>query len=148
MTKYHLTAMWLAWIINLNQKMAQERKKERKKTPLRARGWGLQTINTGGSPFLSLLLIHHSLWPVVWNNLLYFSSLALKTQRQLEIIVIFSVSGHYKAAVLTVMAISKAKVAVGFIVAGVLTTLFGVILLFVGPAIMNDQIIKVGCVIV
>lgn len=46
------------------------------------------------------------------------------------------------------MAISKAKVAVGFIVAGILTTLFGVILLFVGPAIMNDQIIKVGCVIV
>lgn len=49
---------------------------------------------------------------------------------------------------LTVMAISKTKVAVGFIVAGILTTLSGIILLFVGPAIMNDQIIKVGCVIV
>ncbi|XP_041816228.1 scavenger receptor class B member 1 isoform X2 [Chelmon rostratus] len=40
------------------------------------------------------------------------------------------------------MAINKAKVAIGFMVAGALTVVFGVVLLFVGPAIMNDQIIK------
>lgn len=46
------------------------------------------------------------------------------------------------------MAINKAKVAIGFIVAGTLTVVFGAVLLFVGPAVMNDQIIKVGCVII
>lgn len=42
------------------------------------------------------------------------------------------------------MAIAKAKVAIGFIVAGILAVVSGVILLFVGPAIMKDQIIKVS----
>lgn len=46
------------------------------------------------------------------------------------------------------MAINKAKVAIGFIVAGALTVVFGVVLLFVGPAVMNNQIIKVGCIII
>lgn len=40
------------------------------------------------------------------------------------------------------MAINKAKVAIGFIVAGTLTVMFGVVFLFVGPAVMNDQVIK------
>ncbi|KAL7376584.1 hypothetical protein ABVT39_011158 [Epinephelus coioides] len=40
------------------------------------------------------------------------------------------------------MAIDKAKVAIGCIVAGAVTVLSGVILLCVGPAIMNDQITK------
>uniref|UniRef100_A0A665VQV3 Scavenger receptor class B member 1 n=1 Tax=Echeneis naucrates TaxID=173247 RepID=A0A665VQV3_ECHNA len=40
------------------------------------------------------------------------------------------------------MHVNKSKVAVGFIVAGVLTGLFGAVLLFVGPAVMNDQITK------
>ncbi|XP_068608709.1 scavenger receptor class B member 1 [Brachionichthys hirsutus] len=40
------------------------------------------------------------------------------------------------------MAINKAKVAIGFIIAGALTALFGVVLLFVGPAVMKGQIIK------
>lgn len=46
------------------------------------------------------------------------------------------------------MAIAKAKVAIGFIVAGILTVISGIVLLFVGPAIMNDQIIKVSFVTV
>lgn len=46
------------------------------------------------------------------------------------------------------MAITKAKVAIGFIVAGILAVVSGIILLFVGPAIMNDQIIKVSSVTV
>ncbi|XP_049909204.1 scavenger receptor class B member 1 isoform X2 [Epinephelus moara] len=40
------------------------------------------------------------------------------------------------------MAIDKAKVAIGCIVAGAVTVVSGVILLCVGPAIMNDQIKK------
>ncbi|KAE8285467.1 Scavenger receptor class B member 1 [Larimichthys crocea] len=40
------------------------------------------------------------------------------------------------------MGISKAHVAVGFIVAGSLTVLFGAVLLFVGPAVINKEIIK------
>ncbi|XP_039634998.1 scavenger receptor class B member 1 [Perca fluviatilis] len=40
------------------------------------------------------------------------------------------------------MTIGKAKVAVGFIVVGALTAVFGAVLLFVGPAVMNDQVIK------
>ncbi|XP_028457451.1 scavenger receptor class B member 1 isoform X2 [Perca flavescens] len=40
------------------------------------------------------------------------------------------------------MAIDKVKVAIGFIVAGALTAVFGAVLLFVGPAVMNDQVIK------
>ncbi|XP_034752586.1 scavenger receptor class B member 1 isoform X2 [Etheostoma cragini] len=40
------------------------------------------------------------------------------------------------------MAVSKARVAVGFLVAGTLTVVFGALLLFMGPAVMNDQVIK------
>lgn len=42
------------------------------------------------------------------------------------------------------MAIKKSKVAVGFIVVGILTVFFGTILTFVGPIIIDDQIVKVG----
>ncbi|XP_026154089.1 scavenger receptor class B member 1 isoform X2 [Mastacembelus armatus] len=40
------------------------------------------------------------------------------------------------------MAVSKARVGVGFIVAGVLTLVFGTVLCFVGPLIVDDQIVK------
>uniref|UniRef100_A0A4W6F2A6 Scavenger receptor class B member 1 n=1 Tax=Lates calcarifer TaxID=8187 RepID=A0A4W6F2A6_LATCA len=40
------------------------------------------------------------------------------------------------------MAVNKSKVAVGFIVAGVLTVVFGTVLSFVGPLIIDDQIVK------
>ncbi|XP_063065886.1 scavenger receptor class B member 1 isoform X2 [Engraulis encrasicolus] len=40
------------------------------------------------------------------------------------------------------MAVSKSKIAVGFIVAGSLTVFFGVVLVFVGPMIIDDQIAK------
>uniref|UniRef100_A0A8C3AGU2 Scavenger receptor class B member 1 n=1 Tax=Cyclopterus lumpus TaxID=8103 RepID=A0A8C3AGU2_CYCLU len=40
------------------------------------------------------------------------------------------------------MAINKAKVAIGCIAAGTLTVLLGVVFLFVGPAVMKDQVIK------
>lgn len=46
------------------------------------------------------------------------------------------------------MRVNKSKVAVGFIVTGVLTVLFGAVLLFVGPAVMKDQIIKVSHTII
>ena len=42
------------------------------------------------------------------------------------------------------MAVKKAKVAVGFIVAGVFAVFFGVLLTFVGPIIIDDQIVKVS----
>lgn len=42
------------------------------------------------------------------------------------------------------MAINKRKVAVAFIVLGVLALCFGTILTFVGPIIIDDQIVKVG----
>lgn len=42
------------------------------------------------------------------------------------------------------MAINTSKVAVGFIVVGVLALLFGTILTFVGPIIIDDQVVKVG----
>lgn len=42
------------------------------------------------------------------------------------------------------MAINKSKVAVGFIVLGVLAVFFGTALVFVGPIIIDDQIVKVG----
>lgn len=42
------------------------------------------------------------------------------------------------------MAINKSKVAVGFIVVGVLTVFFGTVLTFVGPLIIDDQVVKVG----
>ncbi|XP_031731074.1 scavenger receptor class B member 1-like isoform X1 [Anarrhichthys ocellatus] len=40
------------------------------------------------------------------------------------------------------MAINKAKVAIGFIVAGVLMVFFGTLLTFVGPIIIDDQVVK------
>ncbi|XP_061656345.1 scavenger receptor class B member 1 isoform X2 [Phyllopteryx taeniolatus] len=40
------------------------------------------------------------------------------------------------------MAVDKSKVALGFMMAGVLMALSGVILIFVGRAVMNDQIVK------
>uniref|UniRef100_A0AAQ5Y5W9 Scavenger receptor class B member 1 n=1 Tax=Amphiprion ocellaris TaxID=80972 RepID=A0AAQ5Y5W9_AMPOC len=40
------------------------------------------------------------------------------------------------------MTIDKSKVAVGFVVAGVLTVFFGTVLAFVGPLIIDDQIVK------
>lgn len=40
------------------------------------------------------------------------------------------------------MANSKSKVAVGFIVAGALAVFFGIVLAFVGPIIIDDQIVK------
>lgn len=40
------------------------------------------------------------------------------------------------------MAIDKSKVAIGFIVAGVLTVFFGTLLTFVGPIIIDDQVVK------
>lgn len=40
------------------------------------------------------------------------------------------------------MAVNKSKVAVGFIVAGVLMVVFGTVLCFVGPIIIDDQIVK------
>uniref|UniRef100_A0A3P8VGW3 Scavenger receptor class B member 1 n=1 Tax=Cynoglossus semilaevis TaxID=244447 RepID=A0A3P8VGW3_CYNSE len=40
------------------------------------------------------------------------------------------------------MRFNKSKVAVGFIVTGALTVVFGAVLLFVGPKVMKDQIIK------
>lgn len=38
----------------------------------------------------------------------------------------------------------KSKVAIGFIVAGVLTVFFGTVLTFVGPIIIDDQVVKVS----
>ncbi|XP_048115708.1 scavenger receptor class B member 1 isoform X2 [Alosa alosa] len=40
------------------------------------------------------------------------------------------------------MAISKSKIALGLSVAGTLTVVFGIILVFVGPIIIDDQIVK------
>lgn len=42
------------------------------------------------------------------------------------------------------MAINKSKVALGFIGAGTLTLIFGIISAVVGPTVMKDQIIKVS----
>lgn len=42
------------------------------------------------------------------------------------------------------MAFNKSKIAVGFMVLGVLAVFFGTILTFVGPIIIDDQIVKVG----
>lgn len=41
------------------------------------------------------------------------------------------------------MGIKKSKVAVGFIVLGVLAVFFGTVLVFVGPIIIDDQVAKV-----
>ncbi|XP_028318866.1 scavenger receptor class B member 1 isoform X1 [Gouania willdenowi] len=40
------------------------------------------------------------------------------------------------------MAIDRSKVAVGFMVAGVIAVLFGTVMVFVGPLIIDDQIVK------
>ncbi|XP_047426294.1 scavenger receptor class B member 1 isoform X1 [Mugil cephalus] len=40
------------------------------------------------------------------------------------------------------MAVNKAKVAVGFIAAGVVAAVLGIVLVFVGPVIIDDQIVK------
>lgn len=42
------------------------------------------------------------------------------------------------------MAVNKSIVAIVFIVAGVLSVICGAVFLFVGPAIMTEQIIKVS----
>lgn len=42
------------------------------------------------------------------------------------------------------MASSKSKIALGLLVAGTLTVVFGIILVFAGPIIVDDQIVKVG----
>lgn len=44
------------------------------------------------------------------------------------------------------MAISRSKIAIVLLVAGTLTVVFGTVLVFVGPIIVDDQIIKVGLV--
>lgn len=41
------------------------------------------------------------------------------------------------------MRIDKSKVAIGFMVIGALTVVFGVVLLFVGPTVMKEKIIEV-----
>uniref|UniRef100_A0A3B5MPV2 Scavenger receptor class B member 1 n=1 Tax=Xiphophorus couchianus TaxID=32473 RepID=A0A3B5MPV2_9TELE len=40
------------------------------------------------------------------------------------------------------MAVNKSKVSVGFIAVGVLTALFGIVLVFVGPVVIDDQVVK------
>ncbi|MEQ2307730.1 hypothetical protein AMECASPLE_021189 [Ameca splendens] len=40
------------------------------------------------------------------------------------------------------MAVNKSKVSAGFIVVGVLAVFFGTVLVFVGPIIINDQVVK------
>ncbi|XP_046873881.1 scavenger receptor class B member 1 isoform X2 [Hypomesus transpacificus] len=40
------------------------------------------------------------------------------------------------------MAVNRTKVAIGFLVAGILTVVFGTVLVFVGPVIIDDQIVK------
>ena len=42
------------------------------------------------------------------------------------------------------MAIITSKVTIGFVVAGLLAVSFGTVLVFVGPMIIDDQIIKVS----
>lgn len=42
------------------------------------------------------------------------------------------------------MAVNKAKVAVGFMVAGLLAVILGTVLTFVGPIIIDDQVVKVS----
>lgn len=42
------------------------------------------------------------------------------------------------------MAIIKAKVAIGFMVAGVLAVILGTVVTFVGPLIIDDQVMKVS----
>ena len=42
------------------------------------------------------------------------------------------------------MAINTSKKIIGFVVAGLLMVSFGTVILFVGPMIIDDQIIKVS----
>lgn len=46
------------------------------------------------------------------------------------------------------MAINKAKVAIGFMVAGVLVVILGTVITFVGPIIIDDQVVKVSICLV
>lgn len=133
MMSCHLTTMWLIWIMNLRLKKT----KTQENAPQCEEGRDLQTINTVNTPDCSLLWIHRSSWlefKILFYTILYY----------------YSILGYYQPTliILAIMAINKAKVAIGFIVAGTLTVVFGAVLLFVGPAVMNDQIIKVGCVII
>lgn len=45
------------------------------------------------------------------------------------------------------MAINKSKVAVGFIVAGGLTLIFGAISVIVGPTVISNQVVKVSIIV-
>lgn len=45
------------------------------------------------------------------------------------------------------MAIDKSKVAIGFIVAGAMTLMFGVISAIIGPTVMKDQVVKVSYIL-
>ncbi|XP_059214003.1 scavenger receptor class B member 1 isoform X2 [Centropristis striata] len=56
----------------------------------------------------------------------------------------FSMPGNTRngPAETAAMAINKARVAIGFIVAGTLTAVLGAVFLIVGPAVMKDQVIK------
>lgn len=42
------------------------------------------------------------------------------------------------------MAIKKANVAIGFMVAGVIAVILGLVFTFVGPIIIDDQVVKVS----
>lgn len=46
------------------------------------------------------------------------------------------------------MAINKSKVAVGFIVAGSLTLIFGAISVIVGPTVISSQVVKVSIIVI
>jgi len=46
--------------------------------------------------------------------------------------------------IIIIMAINRSKVTVGFVVAGILAVFLGTVLVFVGPIIIDDQIVKVS----
>lgn len=45
------------------------------------------------------------------------------------------------------MATDKSKVAIGFIAAGALTLMFGIISAIIGPTVMKNQVVKVSYVV-
>ena len=45
------------------------------------------------------------------------------------------------------MAVNKVKVTIGFMVGGVFTVFFGTVLTFVGPIVIDDQVVKVSVVL-
>ena len=98
-------------------------------TPLRVRRAG--SAGYKHSQHVWLLCIHLQTDALLQISTCWFC-------RKLEI------TSYYRWSLLAAMAINKAKVAIGFIVAGTLTVLFGAILLFVGPAVMKDQVTKVS----